>query len=369
MENCLYMEICSEIKELVFSGKIETGGKVPSVNEIRQKHGVSHITALRVYKELTEQGIIEFRPGKGYFARQVKAEAPGGRKLKNVIAFVLRPQVKSNPYDNYFNDIDQAAQNEAMARRFNLLSPYPRAELLDNNPSKDALDLIWKSCTCIADEIDGYLLDERLPDSFIARLKEKTGKPMLLVNRTTNAGIDAVGPDDSGVGKAAEFCIRNGYGRFIVGRCMPQGNVQDRRGRADSFIRQLKADGVANSQIREYEYNRLPYEETFKAVESHLKGCGEGKALIFSSSDDFGRWITDRLVEAGYEVGKSVGVLSVDGLGHATIRKPHLTTMEMKPEEIGRMAVRTLAGRINGSDFSKPSNHLVPLSFKLGDTV
>ena len=56
---CLHEKITEDIKNLIVSEKIKYRGQIPSVNEIRKKYDVSHVTALRAFRNLVNENYIE----------------------------------------------------------------------------------------------------------------------------------------------------------------------------------------------------------------------------------------------------------------------------------------------------------------------
>ena len=364
-EVCLYQKIGSDIEGLISSGKISPGEKIPSVSDIRKKYSVSHITALRVLQELSDSGHVEFVKGKGYFAR-ASGNTKNNPALKGMIACILRPSWKTNPNDNFFNDINQAVQNEAMKHKFNLYQPYCNIELLEKNPDEKALDLIKETCIRASNDVDGFLLDERIPDHLLRILSKEIGKPLVLVGRKSGLDIDSVAPDnENGSAKAAELCIKMGYRFFIV--CRNQLSNSNNIERTEAFLNALADNGIRENMITSIDFNVLPYEDTFAEIKKIMKRGV--KTLIFSPNDSFARAVADLFVEEGTKFGIETGIMGFEGLGCSKIKKPFITTVDVKPELIGSAAVGILAGRINGTNFSRPGCHAVESEIQLGDTI
>ncbi|NJO69112.1 MAG: winged helix-turn-helix transcriptional regulator [Bacteroidetes bacterium] len=62
-----YRQIADSISESVREGILVKGDKIPSLNELCKKHGLSQDTVLMAYNELKSRGIITASIGKGYF--------------------------------------------------------------------------------------------------------------------------------------------------------------------------------------------------------------------------------------------------------------------------------------------------------------
>lgn len=61
----LYLQIADSIRRNILEGKYNTGDKLPSVREMSRLWGCTQGTVQRAYHELSRQGIIESRAGKG----------------------------------------------------------------------------------------------------------------------------------------------------------------------------------------------------------------------------------------------------------------------------------------------------------------
>ncbi|OGV34415.1 MAG: hypothetical protein A2020_05070 [Lentisphaerae bacterium GWF2_45_14] len=361
----LYEKIGSDIRTLISSGSIKPEEKVPSVSEIRKKYSVSHITALRVLKELSDSGYVEFVKGKGYFAKTSgsKENTPA---LKGVVACILRPCRKSNFYDNYFNDINQAIQQECMRQRINIYYPYCNIELFKQIPDAKTLSSIKETCLEAVDTVDGYLLDERIPDQLIKELTQKIKKPFVVVGRKSSENVDSVAPDNvNGAKKAAELCVKMGYRLFIAGKEQtPKFNSHER---TEAFLSGLKDSGIKSEMIETFDFNMLPHEDTLADIRKKMR---QGiRTLLFSPHDSFARVITDVLTDEGVKLGQEVGVMGFDGLGFSRMKKPFISTIDVKPELLGINAARILSERINRTNFGRTECYTVESSVQMGDTI
>ncbi|MFT4192526.1 MAG: PLP-dependent aminotransferase family protein, partial [Comamonas sp.] len=65
----LYRQIARHYEQAMASGSLRPGMQMPSVRELRQRHGVSLSTALQMLRHLEERGLVEARERVGYFVR------------------------------------------------------------------------------------------------------------------------------------------------------------------------------------------------------------------------------------------------------------------------------------------------------------
>jgi GntR family transcriptional regulator len=88
-----YARIAEDLRAKIMSRDIKPGGQLPSEFELRDQYGASKNTVLDAIKKLKGEGLVETRPGQGWFAR-----------------------VRIVPFDNSLDWGDGAAVDEAKAR-------------------------------------------------------------------------------------------------------------------------------------------------------------------------------------------------------------------------------------------------------------
>ena len=211
----LHEKIAEDIKNLIVSGKIAYREQIPSVTEIRKTYNVSHVTVLRALKNLVNQNYVELTKGKGHYA--VFRERPQNRRAHGVIACMTRPFREDNLNDNYFNSINQAIQRALMAKKFSVFQPYANLTFADAFPDESDLSSIKDSALELVNKVDGFIIDEWIPDSTVSIIKNKVDKPLVVIGRKSSLDVDSVSPDNvNGARKAAELCLKMNYGFFCV---------------------------------------------------------------------------------------------------------------------------------------------------------
>lgn len=65
----IYLQIISQIKAQIMSGKLAAGDALPSMRALAQQLKISVITTKRAYEELERDGFIENFAGKGCFVK------------------------------------------------------------------------------------------------------------------------------------------------------------------------------------------------------------------------------------------------------------------------------------------------------------
>jgi GntR family transcriptional regulator len=70
----IYMQIVTQIKEQIISGKLPAGEMLPSMRNLAMQLRISVITTKRAYEELEREGFIETYTGRGSFVRAQSRE-------------------------------------------------------------------------------------------------------------------------------------------------------------------------------------------------------------------------------------------------------------------------------------------------------
>lgn len=73
----LSMQLATKLRDLILSGQLPPGTRLPATRILAREHGVSRTTAVTVYEQLTSEGMIVSRVGAGtYVSDEVRPLAP-----------------------------------------------------------------------------------------------------------------------------------------------------------------------------------------------------------------------------------------------------------------------------------------------------
>jgi DNA-binding LacI/PurR family transcriptional regulator len=364
----LYKRITGDIKGLIDGGSLMPGAKIPSVNILRGKYGVSHITAMKVYQELSKDNYVTHRRGRGYFVRDF--ESFKQVKRTGNIGNFIRPLREYCLEDNYFNDINSGIQTVSCEQRLNLLASHTTLPLNYVPVNSAALEHIGKAMLDCATEVDGYLVDERIPDEIISPVLTATGKPMVIINRLTNLAIDSITPPNrQGVRQALDIALRMGYSQFIL--TLPGNQQSNNFERHQAFMDFIEAAGISedNYQIVD-DCSILSHEVTLKQVmRAVIQQMKRGRLLIFCCNDTYSRKCCEMLLKANLTLGEDVGLLSGDGFGISKRFDPKIAAVQSQPFEMGKLAVKALISRLSPDNFNSPHNITPEPTFTLGETL
>jgi DNA-binding LacI/PurR family transcriptional regulator len=364
----LYKRITNDIKGLIDTGSLLPGDKIPSVNMLKEQYGVSHITAMKVYQELSKDNYVSQKRGRGYFVRDT--ESFKQVKRTGNIGNFIRPLREYCQEDNYFNDINCGIQDSCCAQRVNLLSSHSTLPLNHMPINRAALGHIEQSMLECISHVDGYLVDERIPDDIVAKVMQQSGKPVVIVNRTTELTTDSITPANrQGVRQVLDVALRMGYNKFILAR--PGNRTSNNIERYESFMEFIKASAIdaANYQVVD-NCSIAPWNETIPLVIAAIKKLQSvGRTLFISCCDSYARQVCNFLVEQKQLPGKDVGMLCCEGFGFSRLNKPEIAAVQSQPFEMGKLAVKTLLSRLNPDNFTASGNITPEPTFSFGETL
>lgn len=86
----IYEQITAQIKNLILTGELTEGERLPSMRALANDLRISVITTKRAYTDLEAQGFIETVPGKGSYIAGGNHELMKEEKLRRVEALLLQ---------------------------------------------------------------------------------------------------------------------------------------------------------------------------------------------------------------------------------------------------------------------------------------
>lgn len=99
-----YKQIINSIEDGILSGVLQKGDQLPSVNSIKNAHGLSRDTVLMAFNELKNRGIVQSIVGKGYYVTSENVSVT--QKI-----FLLFDELNSFKEDLYNSFIDSLGDN------------------------------------------------------------------------------------------------------------------------------------------------------------------------------------------------------------------------------------------------------------------
>ena len=91
-ETPIYKQITDQVRLAVASGRLAIGDQLPSIRALAEDLVINPNTVARAYTDLTREGIIESRPGRGVFVtrkRKVFTREEGWRRLEPLLDGII----------------------------------------------------------------------------------------------------------------------------------------------------------------------------------------------------------------------------------------------------------------------------------------
>lgn len=88
----IYRQIADQVRRAVVTGSCRPGDALPSVRGLAEQLVVNPNTVVKAFNELARDGLVEARPGRGYFVtdrRQVYSKAERMRRLDRVLETLI----------------------------------------------------------------------------------------------------------------------------------------------------------------------------------------------------------------------------------------------------------------------------------------
>jgi GntR family transcriptional regulator len=93
----IYMQIVTQIKEQIISGRLQEGEMLPSMRNLALQLRISVITTKRAYEELEREGFIESYSGRGSFVRAQNTELLREEQLRQIEELLRQAIDKAKP--------------------------------------------------------------------------------------------------------------------------------------------------------------------------------------------------------------------------------------------------------------------------------
>jgi GntR family transcriptional regulator len=93
----IYMQIVTQIKEQIISGRLQEGEMLPSMRNLAMQLRISVITTKRAYEELEREGFIESYSGRGSFVRAQNMELLREEQLRQIEELLRQTIDKAKP--------------------------------------------------------------------------------------------------------------------------------------------------------------------------------------------------------------------------------------------------------------------------------
>lgn len=80
----IYEQIINQMKDAIINGDVKPGEGLPSIRGLAQDLQISVITTKRAYEELEAEGLVESKPGRGFFVKENRVEMLKEKRVQSL---------------------------------------------------------------------------------------------------------------------------------------------------------------------------------------------------------------------------------------------------------------------------------------------
>ena len=314
-----------QLKEIL--GKIlrtlRPGDIIPSEHQLAEHFKLHRLTARQAISELVSEGLLYRIHGSGTFVSESDTQT-----TSNTIGCIFRGIRPRTASDNFFLEIFEAFEAELSVKNHFMLY-----KSLNNIDPKDIYSAILE---IIATNPGGLVLDERVPDSVVEKLKS-LNIPVILLNRQSPVtSIKSVIPDnESAITLALKYVRKQGHRKILF---IYETASQNQKEMADELE---KRSPYSNELVI------IPATETDFSGKSYRDAVKKGLKLhkptaIITGFDWIAKNAYDVIEKHSLRIPDDISVISIGGFDLAANLNPPLTTVKIDTRQIGRTAARAV---------------------------
>ena len=326
-----YQQVVEWIRQCLDTGKLQTGDKLESENEIGLRFGISRQTVRHALSILEREGIIESRQGSGNYVLPVKevSESSPRKNMNSKTAVVVSTYVNGYIFPKIIQGMEKVLEKENWKIRITFTHNRYETE------RKVLTQLIED------EDVDGLIIEPArtgLPSpnlEYYRKLQER-GIPIVFFHSYfREMDIPHVSIDDKRAGYlAAEHLIEQGH-RKIAGIFKLDDGQGQRR--FSGYIQALSEYGM---KIRNQQVVWLDTEEeqdmavSKERIFRRLRGC----TGCVCYNDEVANHLIELCGEAGIRVPEDLSLVSIDNSDLARLGSVLLTSVVHPMEELGQKA-------------------------------
>lgn len=319
----LYVQVKDYVRERIAAGDYRPGGMIGSERQFCRKLGVSHITVRQAFVELTREGVLVRRPGKGTF---VAADSGVDASLR---VGLITPESAPFQQSPFVVDLLSGIAPVVSARG-GTVATY------DESDARYVVDACERRLAGV------IFLVPHVRDRMIPMLLRE-GVPLVVVGETDAAGAFSVDTDNEAVGRMAAAHLVE-QGRRHCGFIGGPRHFTVTSARLRGFRKGLTAAGVSLTDS----FTRFgPYAgETGSRCAPEL--AAQGADALFCADDMIALGAMSALLSEGLRVPEDVAVVGCNNSAFARHTYPPLTTVDTFAAQLGRASAEVLMKALNG---------------------
>jgi DNA-binding LacI/PurR family transcriptional regulator len=325
-----YQAVQKYILDLVRTGKLQEGDRLPSEIELAKKFKASRIPVRQAMQGLVDQGMIQRVHGRGAFLKRAGGPTADTNRIGVLFCHSSEGFFNSPFYTTIFSGIQLMAHIERKVLVMQSL-PVDGSE----NPSRYFYDLL--------NDVDGFIVVDLLPEIYakVGKGIAKLTKPVVVLNyEQLDNDFDSIVFDSHANAKQmVDFLCRLGHRRIGYIQRQPMLKIEHpniarrHQGYLDGMAEHdLPVDPQLVRDLPEF-INDPP------GLKKMLSGRARPTAL-FCSDDEVAVRIIELARTGGLSVPQDVTVVGYDNHRDALSAVPPLTTVHTPLVEMGNRAVK-----------------------------
>jgi LacI family transcriptional regulator len=343
-----YVKLAEQWGNLMRSGQLKPGDRLPSFAEMKARHGLSQNTVERAHAILEQRGLIVREQGRGTFVAQPRTE----RKARTGIIGVCGLGFNFVSYSIYWAKLFQGVRQAADETQVQVLT-------------------VSYDSTAGWEKVDGILLASWTAEPILQRMPPFLPHVSMMVPLEN---VASVAIDEGGGARAAtEYLLARGHRRiaFLHSKDPIHTSL-----RLAAYRDALWAAGIEPDE-RWHRQMLSPYIEAQDFIVSGRRTMQEwladdwhelGCTALLAQNDETAMGAIEALQNVGLRVPEDISVIGFDGTEICNYFKPRLTSVEAPLREVGRRAAQLLLQQIENDD--APATHeVLPMRLVERETV
>ncbi|WP_020575689.1 GntR family transcriptional regulator [Actinopolymorpha alba] len=348
----LYHQLERAFLRLIADDNLVPGSRFPSETELCARFEVTRPTVRQALERLVRVGVLRKERGRGTYVANVPEPDPGPTAVLTVkvvmpsLNELIHLQVLSGIVDQAHDDGLQVVLAHSDGRRAAQERELDRADGL-------AGVLLWPiSASPRRSKALQHLRDRGIPVVFVDRYLDE---------RSDHVVVD----DESGGRQVTEHLTGLGHRRiaFVHAESATLSSVRLRR---NGYRQALQSAGLL---IDDALVLRLPESGSYDVLVAHLLGLPDPPTAAFCVNDVVAVGLAAAFARRGIDVPSGFSVAGFDALE----RLPSggtITSVRRATDELGREAIRLLAGRLRSQGVDDQPRHVtLPTTLVTGDTT
>lgn len=328
----IYRQVLNHIQSDIKKGIFVNGYKLPPEPELAKLYGVSRVTIRKTLTQLSNEGLVERRKGKGTFIKELEKT-----QLADTFCILSfsNDLIESNEYDfgilrGIIKELDVKSPLTTIYWRENLdlgrIKDHTRGIFLLHPDNHNLSDI-------------KRIINENIPLVFLSSSPEN-------LKEHHTVSMDNV----TGVLEAMEFLIKKGRKKvaFISGSCS-KSSIMERFSAYQNSLNIHHLPFIESHIIHMNNSNeKMGYSATKKLLALKTK-----PDAIFACTDLMALGAIKAIKEAGLRIPKDISIIGFNNSKIARFIDPPLTTVESDTEKIGTEGAKLLIKLLGGITANK----------------